>query len=103
MKTGNSKLDDYIEIAHNLTFTINDYFLNVYEYEKRLDKFMTDIVPVVDEVRENLINDYVSDLDFVIAFNEYLERDDDFMVFCNLLISAPDEENSVPPIEIFLL
>ncbi len=91
MLTSNEKLNDYIELAHSLTFLIKDFFLHIYNYEDRLKYFLTDFVPIVKQIRANFINDYISDIRFVIDFNTYMEIYDDFMVFCNLLISAPDE------------
>lgn len=87
----NKKLELYINIFHKLTFKIGGFFKDLNKYNDRLELFEKEWIPIVKQARLSFLKDFVADEEFRDAYINYMDKEQDFILYVNANLSAPDQ------------
>jgi len=90
-KKAQELLKFYIKLFHELTFNIENEFSHIYSYNERKVYFMKTYQKKVFNLRNAFYIDYYTHEEFKEAYHEYMDREQDYILFVNLNFSSVDQ------------
>lgn len=79
----------YLKVLHKLTLKIEDCFQDVYHYYDRLKKY-NDLSIELSELKRCFKLDFAKNEKLRIEYRKYMDKNLDFVLFTNALVSTPD-------------
>lgn len=89
--TNHSKLNDYIKKFWELTYLIDDWFIDIPVYEDRLKLFQEEWIPMIENLRGGFFYELCTNNFFREEFLIYMTNSFDYVLWFNAFLSASDQ------------